>query len=474
MNYDDLTPRARTVATYALLGCAFLAMLDSTVIGTALPRIVEQVGGTGSWYTWLVTAYLLTSSISVPIYGRFSDLYGRRTLLLTGLALFLAGSLACGLADSMQVLIVSRAVQGLGAGALITLGMALIRDLHPPGRDTGMIRMQTALATMMVLGMVGGPLIGGLLTDHANWRWAFWINLPLGAAATIALALVLPARKPPDTNPGRLDIAGIALLSAGLSLTLIGLSLKGNTNATWTDATVTIPTLAGLALLAALIPVERRATTPILPPHLLRLRNYAALLTGGFFFQIAILPIGVFLPLYLQHVRGYSATASGLMVLPLLAGMTISNRLTAFVILRTTHTKPALLAGAGLVTVASLGFISLDAATSPVTTGFWLLLAGLGAGPAMGGITIATQNSVPRADMGTASAGSTLTKQLGGTVGLAVAQTLLAHDTGPLTASAIGTTITWTGGIAGLLALTAILLTRDITIPVSGKPGSSH
>jgi MFS family permease len=166
--YEDLPARSRTAVTYALLGCAFLGMLDGTVIGTAFPRIVEQVGGTDSWYVWLITAYLLTSSVSVPIYGRFSDLYGRRRLLLSGVAIFLIGSLACGAAGSMEFLIVSRAFQGLGAGALLTLGMALIRDLHPPSRAEGMIRMQTLMAAMMIAGMMGGPLLGGLLTDHAS------------------------------------------------------------------------------------------------------------------------------------------------------------------------------------------------------------------------------------------------------------------------------------------------------------------
>ena len=467
--YEDLAPRRRALITVALLTCAFLAMLDGTVVGTALPRIVQQVGGSDSWYTWLVTAYLLTSSISVPIYGRFSDLYGRRGLLLGGLTVFLAGSLMCGLAGSMGVLIASRAVQGLGAGALLTLGMAIIRDLHPPGRDTGLIRMQTLLAAMMILGMVGGPVIGGLLTDHADWRWAFWLNLPMGLLAAAVLTTALPGRRPATARPGRLDVAGVAVLSAGLSLVLIGLSLKGNTSAHWGDPVVAGPVLAGLALLAVLVPVERRAATPVLPPHLLRRRTYAALLAGGFFFQIAALPVGVFLPLYLQHVRGYSATASGLLLLPLLIGMTAGNRLTAVAILRTSHTKPVLLVGAGLVTVATVAFASLDAATPPAVTGVWLLLAGLGIGPAMGGITIATQNSVPQADMGTATAGSALTKQLGGAVGLACAQTLMS---GAITAETVGTTIAWTGGLAGMLAFGSLLLMRDVTIGPVSPPAS--
>ncbi|WP_312018726.1 MFS transporter [Streptomyces sp. I05A-00742] len=472
--YDTLTTRRRKLITFALLGCTFLAMLDGTVVGTALPRIVEQIGGGGSWYVWLVTAYLLTSSVGVPVYGRFSDLYGRRRLLLGGLAVFLTGSLACGLAGSMEVLVASRAVQGLGAGALLTLGMALIRDLHPPSRAEGLIRMQTVLATMMVLGMVGGPVVGGLLADHAGWRWAFWLNLPIGLAAAAVLTLALPDRRPAVAPSGRLDTAGILLLAGGLSLALTGLSLKGTTSSghspSWSDPAVAGCLLSGLALLALLVPAERRAAVPVLPLRLFLDRTYAALLTAGFFFQAAALPVGVFLPLYFQYVRGHSATVSGLLLLPLLAGMTLGNRLTATAVLRSGHARPALLTGAGLLTIGTAAFFTLGAATPPALTSIWLLIAGLGTGPAMGGITIATQNCVPHGDMGTATAGSALTKQIGGAFGLACAQSLMGHHpmTAP-TASAIGSTIAWSGAVGGLLALGALLLMRDISTPLPGS-----
>ncbi|WP_246090664.1 MFS transporter [Nonomuraea deserti] len=260
--------------------------------------------------------------------------------------------------------------------------------------------------------------------------------MPVGAAAAAVVAVVLPGRRPATTVPGRLDAAGIGLLATGLSLVLVGLSLKGNTARAWGDPAVLGTLLAGLALLAVLVPVERRAAVPVLPPHLLRRRTYAALLAGGFFFQLAALPVGILLPLYLQHVRGLSATASGLLVLPLLVGMTAGNRLAAVLILRSGHTKPVLPAGAGLLTTGSAAFFAPGPETSPILFGAWLLLAGLGAGPAMGGITIATQNSVPRADMGTAMAGSALTKQLGGSFGLACAQSLMAGS--GITAAGVG------------------------------------
>ncbi|WAP59675.1 MFS transporter [Streptomyces sp. S465] len=476
--YGELPSRRRALVTSALLGCAFLAMLDGTVVGTALPRIVEQIGGGDSWYVWLVTAYLLTSSVSVPVYGRFSDLHGRRRLLIGGVTVFLVGSIACGLSASMPALIVSRAVQGLGAGALLTLGMALVRDLHPPSRPHGLIRMQTAMATMMVLGMVGGPILGGLLTDHVGWRWAFWLNLPLGLAAVAVIALALPDHRPAAPPSGRLDVAGILFLAAGLSLTLTGLSLKGNATAghapSWTDPAVMGCLLGGPALLALLLPVERRAAVPVLPLRLFRHRTYSALLTAGFFFQVAAAPVGIFLPLYFQHIRGHSATVSGLLLLPLLIGMTLGNRLTAATVLRSGHVKPVLLTGAGLLTSGTAAFFALSATTPLALTSVSLLLVGLGTGPAMGGITIATQNAVPRSDMGTATAGSALTKQIGGAVGLACAQSLVGHSGAAApTATAIGSTVAWSGCVAGLLALGALLLMHDIAIAAPGRrPGA--
>jgi MFS family permease len=430
----------RRIVTYALLGCAFLALLDGTVIGTALPRIVRTVGGGENAYLWLVTVYLITSSVSVPVYGRCSDLYGRKRLLVAGLTIFLAGSLACGAAGDLAVLVVARAVQGLGAGALLALGMALVRDLHRD--DTAAVRMQTAMSALMLAGLLGGPVAGGLITDHAGWRWTFWINLPIGVAALAVVVALLPDDRPVGADRPALDRPGIALLTGGLTLLLLPLSLH---RYFWL-----LPLAA--ALLAALPFAERRAAAPILPPHLLRRRDYAALLTAGFWFQAAALPLGVFLPLYLQNTRHFTATASALVLLPMLAGMAIGNRVTAAVVVRTGGTRRILLVGAILLTAGAAVLLALPPDAAPPWLGAAALAAGLGLGPAMGGLTIATQRSVPGADMGSATAALILTKQLDGAVGLSVAP-LLSRPALP--------TAAWMGTLAGALALTALLFTRD-------------
>ncbi|MEV6906206.1 MFS transporter [Amycolatopsis sp. NPDC051071] len=446
---DDRRKRLILLAT---LAGVLLSALDGTATSTAMPKIVEQLHGEQS-LTWVMTVYLLVSTVTIPIYGRLADLHGRKIPLLTGMTLFLTGSALCALAQDMPQLIAFRVVQGAGAGALMTVGMTLVRDLYPPERSTGMMRMQTLMAGMMVISFIGGPVAGGLLADHLGWQWIFLVNLPIGAAAIAVLARLVPHDRQPDRDTGRFDTAGVLLLTVGISLVLVAL-----------NNSLGIALLAvGMALLATFVFVEQRASVPIVPLRLFGSRPYSAVTLAGFLFTAATMPAGLFLGLYFQQVRGYGATASGLMVLPLMAGMLIGNRGTALVVLKTGHVKGILAAGAVLTTLASASLAAIDVLPLWLTM-LCVGLIGLGTAPSMGGITTAAQMSVERRDVGSATASLLLIKQLGGSAGLAIGQSMLVSGAPHGLAHAIGGTIAVIGAAGGVLALGAVLAMTNLDV----------
>nr|WP_042198576.1 MFS transporter [Kibdelosporangium sp. MJ126-NF4]CEL23426.1 drug resistance transporter, EmrB/QacA family [Kibdelosporangium sp. MJ126-NF4]CTQ96806.1 drug resistance transporter, EmrB/QacA family [Kibdelosporangium sp. MJ126-NF4] len=434
--------RKRTILL-ATLVCALLAALDGTVTSTAMPRIAAALHGEYD-LTWAVTAYLLASTVTIPVYGRMADLHGRKIPMLTGLALFLVGSALCATAQTMTGLIVFRVVQGIGAGALMTVGMTLVRDLYPPNQAQGMLRMQTLLAGVMVISFIGGPLAGGFVTDHWGWRWIFLGNLPLGLAAAAVLARLIPGTTGERAENGRFDLAGVALLGLGVSFVLVGGWL--------------LP--AGIATLAVFVAVERRAEVPIVPLRLFGSRGYSAATVAGFLFTVAMMPAGLFLGVYFQQVLGYSATASGWMVLPLMGGMIVGNRLTAAITIRSGRIKPVLTAGAVLVVAGSAPLALLDSGIPLWITLGCTALVGLGAAPSMGGIAMVAQTAVDRRDVGAATAGLNLIKQFGGSAGLAAGQALVGVQH-------IGGTIAIVGTAGGLLALAAVLAIPDMNLLAS-------
>lgn len=429
--------RRKLLILLATMGAVLLSALDGTATSTSMPRIVEQLSGEHS-LTWVVTAYLLASTVTIPIYGRLADLHGRKTPLLTGLTLFLIGSGLCAMAQDMTQLIVFRVIQGIGAGALMTVGMTLVRDLYPPHESTGLIKMQTLMAGLMVISFVGGPLEGGLLTDHLGWRWIFLVNLPVGAVSIAVLAALVP-RGHERKEHGRFDVAGVLLLSAAISLILVGFIV------------------VGVVLLGVFVVVERRASVPIVPLRLFASRTYGAVTVAGFLFTVATMPAGLFVGLYFQQVRGLSATESGLMVIPLMVGMILGNRGTAMVVLRTGRVK-GLLAGGAVVVAGASAMLAMINILPLWLTIFWTALIGVGTAPAMGGIAIAAQTAVDRGDVGSATAWLNLVKQLGGSAGLTIGQALFTGS------AQIGTTIAIVGAIGGMLALGAVLAMEDLDL----------
>ncbi|MEV8633321.1 MDR family MFS transporter [Streptosporangium sp. NPDC051023] len=469
MSTDVLNPPAETrspkngLLLLAVLGGMFLAMLDQTIVGTALPRITQELGGAGL-YTWVVTAYLLTSTITVPLYGRLSDTYGRKPLLLTGIAIFLLGSVLCGAAQDMGQLIAFRALQGLGAGALLPLSLALVADLFPPGKSG---RVQGALGGVMALSYIAGPFLGGVFTDQASWRWAFLVNLPIG----VALIAIIVARLPHVAGQGRgvrPDYLGIAVFSVAISSLLIGLTEKGLDGHTWTSGPVLWPIVASVLLLALFVLVERGAAQPIIPLELFRNRTYTLANAASFLTAFCLYAGVVFLPRYFQEAMGLSATESGLRIYPLMLGMVAGSAVTGALISKSMRYKPWLVAGAFLIAAGGVLCSGLTTGTSGLALAGWMALLGLGMGPMLSGLTVAIQYAVPPKFIGTASANLTFFRQIGGSVALALAGTLYAsvvrteaptHGLSAAHAAATASVVPWLavgGAVVALVALVAL------------------
>ncbi|MEV0645416.1 MDR family MFS transporter [Phytomonospora sp. NPDC050363] len=452
----------------AVFGGMFLALLDTTIVGTALPRIVGELGGV-SLYTWTVTAYLLSSTITVPIYGRLSDAFGRKPLLITGLTLFLIGSALCALAQDMGFLIAARAVQGLGAGALIPLSLALASDILPPERVG---KMQGAVGALMGASMIGGPYLGGVLTDNAGWHWIFLINLPLGALILAVMLWKLPRPVRDRSVRVRIDYAGIAVFTVAVSSLLIGLTQKSSTESggtglrEWTDLQVAGPLALSAVLLVAFVLIERKVAEPLIPLGLFRDRAYTTFNLASFFSAFALMTATVFLPRFFQGAHGVSATESGLRIYPMMIGMTLGSMLAGMLISRTRSYRGLLLGAAVSMIAGTVLFGQLTAASPSWQIAVWMGLLGLGVGPMLSGLTIAVQGTVAPRHIGIATGKLSFFRQIGGSVALAVAGTMFTQemvDKTPVdglaeaTSSATGTILMWVGATGAVITLLALL-----------------
>jgi EmrB/QacA subfamily drug resistance transporter len=387
-----------------LLLAMLLASLDQTIVATALPTIVRDLGGIDQ-LSWVVTAYLLGATVTMPLWGRASDLFGRKPLFLAAIGIFLAGSALSGAAQDLTQLIAFRALQGLGAGGLMTLAMAIVAEIVSP-RERG--RYQGYIQMVFVIASVAGPLLGGLFADHLSWRWVFYVNLPIGAA-TVAL-IVAALHLDTESRPVKVDVLGSALLAGGLTCLLL-VTTRG-----W-DAGLAA---GAIALLAAFVAQERRAQEPILPLQLFRRPVFVIVSAALFLTTLAFFAVIVFMPVYLQVVTGASATASGLLLLPLMLAGTASTALSGRAMSRTGRYKAFPVTGlsvmaAGLVLLAQIG-----THTSHVVVGAILVLFGIGFGMVSQVLTVAIQNDVERRDLGIATASANLFRSLGGSVGVAL------------------------------------------------------
>jgi EmrB/QacA subfamily drug resistance transporter len=413
--------RARLEILGAVLLGLFLAALDQTIVGTAMPRILSDLHGT-ELYTWVITVYLLTSTVTGPLYGKLSDQFGRRPLLMIGISLFLLGSLLSGLSQTMWQLIVFRGIQGLGGGALFPISLAVIGDLFSP-RERG--RYQGLFGGVFAIAMLVGPFLGGFLTDNVGWHWIFFVNLPVGLVALAVIWRLLPSISHPERVIS-IDYLGAAIFSAGVVPILLGLTNKQTGD--WTDPAVGGLILLGLGLLTVFVWVESRAKDPILHLDLFRNRTFTAsvLATGmiafGFFGGI------IFIPLWFQSVLGSSATESGYQILPMMAGLMVGSIGSGQIVSRSGRYKWLL---AAAMVVAGLGITlmtQLHATTSIQTLWIWLAIMGLGIGPSMAVFTIVVQNAVPFREMGVATSALTFFRQIGGSIGLAIAGTVFGSS----------------------------------------------
>ncbi|WP_203989737.1 MDR family MFS transporter [Virgisporangium aurantiacum] len=396
-----------------LMLAMLLAMLDNMIVSTAMPRIVGDLHGL-SHLSWVVTAYVLGTTVSTPIWGKIGDLYGRKNIFLTSIVIFLIGSALSGAAQTMGELIGFRALQGLGAGGLMVGVMAIIGDLVPP-RERG--QYQGFMAATMAAATVAGPLVGGYITDHLSWRWAFYINLPLGGLALVMLALQL--KLPTRRTEHRIDWLGSGLLAGGIT-GLVLITTWGGTEYAW--GSWQILTLAALAvvLLGAFALVERRAAEPVLSLELFKNRNFTLSTVIVFLLGFSMFGAINFLPLYQQTVQGASATNSGLLLLPMMAGMLVTSLVAGQLITRTGRYKAFPVIGGVLVFAGMALLATVDIDTSRLRTSLFMVALGAGMGLLMQTTMLIAQNSVDQRNLGVASSTTTFFRSIGGSFGVSL------------------------------------------------------
>ncbi|WP_082817231.1 MDR family MFS transporter [Janibacter terrae] len=413
-----LSPQDQRVFIGLMLGM-LVASVSQTIVGPALPRIVSELGGM-EHYSWVATAAMLVSAVTVPIVGKFSDLYGRREFYLAGIVVFMVGSVIAGFSQSFWMLVAGRAVQGLGMGTLMPLSQTIIGDIIPP-RQRG--KYQGLMGAVFGVTSVAGPLLGGVITDHLGWRWLFFASLPIGLIALIFIAKFLHVPHTPRRAP--IDYLGIATLSTGLVALLLAVSFGGSSWAWGSSESLGLFALSAVALVAFVV-VERKAVEPVLPLRLFADRTISLSLVAAFGIAMVMFGAIIYIPVFAQGVIGVNATNSGLILMPLMLGFIVCGIVTGMLITRTGRYLPFMLTGIVVMAAGVLMLTRLDhTATSLELTGSMVVL-GIGLGMAMQQFTLVVQNSVSRADMGVATSSTQFFRNVGSTVGIAVFGTVMS------------------------------------------------
>ncbi|WIY53831.1 MDR family MFS transporter [Devosia sp. YIM 151766] len=390
-----------------------LASVGQTIVSTALPTIVGQLGGLDH-LTWVVIAYLLSSTVVAPIYGKLGDLYGRKIVLQAAILIFLVGAMLSAMATSMTFLIIARAIQGLGGGGLMVVAMTVVADIIPP-RQRG--KIQGLFGAIFGVATIVGPLAGGFIVEHLSWQWIFLINLPLGVLALVVIAFALKPRG--ERVKHSIDYAGFVLLSGGLTAFVLATSLGGNT---WPWFSVQIIGLVvfAIAALAAFLWVEARAPEPVLPLALFRNNTFAVTGAIGFLVGMAMFGSITFLPMYLQLAKGISPTDSALQLLPMMLGLIGASMAAGFLMTRTGRYKNLPIFATFMLIIGMLLLANMQLDTPSWQVGLYMFLVGVGIGPVNSVSVTATQNAVDRSLVGVATAGATLFRQIGGSIGVSV------------------------------------------------------
>jgi len=402
-----------------LLGM-LLAALDQTIVGTAMPRVIAELQGL-EHYAWVFTAYMLASTVTVPLYGKLSDIYGRRTFFLFGMVVFLIGSALSGMSQSMTQLILFRALQGLGGGALFPIAIAIVGDLFPPA-ERG--KWQGLFAAVFGFSAIVGPSLGGWITDHWGWRWVFYVNMPIGLLALLTTGLTMP--KLASGRQHRIDYLGAALLVAGVTPMLLAFSWAG-TEYPWGSAQIIGLFAVSVVFLALFTVIELRAPEPILDLRLFKNRIYTPTLLAAFLIAIGMFGTILYLPLFVQAVLGRTATNSGAVLTPMMLAFVFSSVVGGQILSRTGRYKALAI---GTVAIATLGMYLLsrmDVTTTNATVVRNMIVLGLGIGTTMSLFTIVIQNAFPPERLGEVTSALTFFRSIGGTVGAAILGTVMTN-----------------------------------------------